>query len=136
MKKYIFTALTFLITGSIFAQEFNSLAPVRVGPRAPAQYDVYVIGDGSQSYTSTRWITPFEINRYETTYELWYENREIAEALGYKFINPGQEGSRGKRGAEPTNDKDQPVTMISWYDAVIWCNAFSEIHAQIGRAHV
>ena len=129
MRKSLFAALFFLSTLPFFSQEFNSLSPVRLGPVAPAQYDVYVIGDGSQSYTATRWITPFEINRYETTYELWYETREIAEALGYKFINPGQEGSKGKRGAEPTDDREQPVTMISWYDAIIWCNAFSEIHA-------
>ena len=128
MKKAFFSTLFILFTASLFAQGFSSLSPVRLGPEAPAQYDVYVIGDGSQSYTATRWITPFEINRYETSYQLWYENREIAEALGYNFINPGQEGSRGKRGAEPTDEGEQPVTMISWYDAVIWCNAFSEIH--------
>ena len=129
MRKFLLCTITFtfLVLG-LSAQEFNSLSPVRLGPVEPAQYDVYIIGDGSQSYTATRWITPFEINRYETTYELWYETREIAEALGYKFINPGQEGSRGKRGAEPTEQKEQPVTMICWYDAIIWCNAFSEIH--------
>ena len=129
MRKSISILFTLLFSVSaVFSQEFNALSMVRLGPEEPAIYDVYIIGDGSQSYTSTRWITPFEINRYETTYQLWYENREIAEAIGYKFINPGQEGSKGKRGAEPTADCDQPVTMICWYDAVVWCNAFSEIH--------
>ena len=129
MRKFILVAISLIFSvSSIMAQEFNSLSLVRLGPEAPAQYDLYVIGDGSQSYTAMRWITPFEINRYETTYQLWYETREIAEALGYKFINPGQEGTRGKRGAEPTIDCEQPVTMICWYDAVVWCNAFSEIH--------
>ena len=127
-KNLLFSIITALFLFSLSAQEFNPLSPVRLGPVEPAHDDGYVIGDGSQSYTATRWITPFEINRYETTYQLWYETREIAEALGYKFINPGQEGSRGKRGAEPTADCEQPVTMISWYDAIIWCNAFSEIH--------
>ena len=130
MRKSLFSSIIFSLSiFSLSAQDFNSLSPVRMGPEEPAIYDLYVIGDGSQSYTATRWITPFEINRYETTYELWYETREIAEALGYKFINPGQEGTRGKRGAEPGEQKDQPVTMICWYDAVVWCNAFSEIHA-------
>ena len=108
---------------------FSPISLVRLGPKFYEKYDVYVIGDGSQSYTAKRWITPFSINRYETTYELWYETRVIAEALGYKFLNPGQEGSKGKRGAAPTDEKDQPVTMISWYDAVVWCNALSEIHS-------
>lgn len=130
MRKILFLTCGLMFSLSMLvAQELNTLSPVRLGPVTPAQYDVYIMGDGSQSYTATRWITPFEINRYETTYDLWYETREIAEALGYRFINPGQEGSHGKRGAEPTDNKEQPVTMISWYDAIIWCNAFSEIHA-------
>lgn len=130
MKKIIFSVISiFFSISSIISQEFNSLSMVRLGPKDNALYDVYVIGDKSQSYTAKRWITPFEINRYETTYELWYDTLKIAEELGYKFINPGQEGSRGKRGAEPSGNAEQPVTMISWYDAVIWCNAFSEIHA-------
>ncbi|MCR4822209.1 MAG: formylglycine-generating enzyme family protein [Treponema sp.] len=129
MKKSLLLPVVFSLSAVFLsAQEFNALSPVTLGPTPPAQYDLYVIGDGSQSYTATRWITPFEINRYETSYELWYETRIIAEELGYKFINPGQEGSRGKRGAEPTSEKDQPVTKICWYDAIIWCNAFSEIH--------
>lgn len=108
---------------------YNSISLVRLGPPAGAKYDIYTIGDGNQSYTAKRWITPFSINRYETTYELWYETRVISEALGYTFLNPGQEGSNGKRGAEPTSEKDQPVTAISWYDAVVWCNALSELHS-------
>ena len=129
MKRFFLgTIILILSIFGLTAQDFNSFSPVRLGPEEPAQYDLFVIGDGSQSYTAMRWITPFEINRYETTYELWYETRVIAEALGYKFINPGQEGSRGKRGAEPTAECEQPVTMICWYDAIVWCNAFSEIH--------
>ena len=108
---------------------YNPISLVRLGPPPGAKYDVYVIGDGNQSYTAKRWITPFSVNRYETTYELWYETRMVAQALGYVFLNPGQEGSRGKRGAEPTFEKDQPITMISWYDAVVWCNALSELHS-------
>ncbi|MBQ0052565.1 MAG: formylglycine-generating enzyme family protein [Treponema sp.] len=134
MKRHIITLLAVsAILLPAFSQKskndiFNSISLVRLGPQPGAEYDIYEIGDGSQSHTAKRWITPFSINRYETTYELWFETRVIAEALGYKFINPGQEGSRGKRGAEPTAEKDQPVTMISWYDAATWCNALSEIH--------
>ena len=90
-------------------------------------YDVYTIGEHPQSYTARRWITPFEINRYETSYRLWYEVRLWAEANGYTFNNPGQQGSGGRRGREPTDSgKFQPVTNISWYDAIVWCNAYSE----------
>ena len=51
-----------------------------------------------------------------------------AEKIGYYFENPGQGGTNGKRGAEPTDEnKYQPVTNISWYEAIIWCNALSEL---------
>ena len=106
---------------------FNPLSTVRLGPSEGAVYDVFVIGDGSQSYTAKRWITPFLMNRYETTYALWYIVRTDAEKKGYHFAHPGQEGSMGKRGAKPTvTALHHPVTMISWYDAVVWCNAYSE----------
>ena len=108
---------------------FADMDLVELGPQNGELFDVYVIGDKSQSYTEKRWITPFLLNRTETTYDLWYSVRTSAEDSGYSFLNPGQEGSEGKRGAQPTNaGKYQPVTMISWYDAVIWCNAFSELY--------
>jgi len=102
---------------------------VKIGPDLTKniEYDVYVIGDNTQSYTAKRWIKPFRINRYETTYRLWYEVRIWAEENGYTFSNPGQQGSTGRRGKEPTPDgKFQPVTNINWYDVIVWCNAYSE----------
>ena len=123
-------ALCLLCASALFAaqaQDFSPVSLVQLGPTDGAAYDVYVIGDGSQSYTAQRWITPFAINRFETTYRLWYTVRVAAEKAGYVFSQPGQEGNAGKRGAKPTRTgAHQPVTNISWYDAVIWCNAYSE----------
>ncbi len=88
----------------------------------------YTIGEDSQTITAKRTIFPFKINRYETTYKLWFEVRTWAEENGYKFANPGQEGSIGSRGKQPTQlGWCEPVTNINWYDAIIWCNAFSEM---------
>ncbi|MBO4857382.1 MAG: SUMF1/EgtB/PvdO family nonheme iron enzyme [Treponema sp.] len=88
----------------------------------------YTIGEDSQSFTAERTLKPFSINRYETTYGLWYQTRVAAEDLGYYFENPGQPGSHGKRAAPVTDENAcQPVTMINWYDAIVWCNALSEI---------
>ena len=90
--------------------------------------DVYVIGEGTESITAKRTIYPFEINKYETTYKLWYSVRMSAEAmLGYYFANPGQEGSMGRRAKAPSEKQNQPVTNVTWYDVIVWCNAFSEL---------
>ena len=91
--------------------------------------DRFIIGENVQSVTAERRVKPFYINKYETTYSLWYEVRIKAEnLLGYVFQNPGQEGSAGRRGREPSEDgRYQPVTNISWRDAIVWCNAFSEL---------
>ena len=89
--------------------------------------DTFRIGEGNQNFTSRRQVQPFRINRYETTYKHWYLIRLWAESNGYFFQNPGQQGSSGSRGKAPTHvDAWEPVTNISWYDAVVWCNAYSE----------
>ncbi len=108
---------------------FNDLNMVALAPsEAEAKYDVYTIGENTQSYTAVRFVSPFKMNAYETTYNLWYICRIYAEQNGYTFANPGQEGSGGKRGAAPTaQGAYQPVTMVNWRDAAVWCNALSEM---------
>ncbi len=70
-------------------------------------------------------LMAFFIAQNETTYARWYEVYTWAVEKGYKFANPGREGNNGKDGAAPTGS-DLPVTMISWRDALVWCNAASE----------
>lgn len=123
MKK-ILTLFVCLFMGSLFFAEggFNVL------DMAEIPGGTFVMGEDVQTYTTERTVAPFAINKYETPYTLWYLIRRDAEKMGYKFQNPGQEGSRGRRGKLPTKKgHGQPVTMISWYDAIVWCNAFSEI---------
>ncbi len=94
-------------------------------------FDTYTIGEDCQSYTAKRYVKNFSINRYETTYELWYAVKCQAEKKGYVFANPGQEGSMGRRGKAPSSENSlQPVTEISWYDAIVWCNALSELYGK------
>ena len=77
----------------------------------------------------------------QTTYELWYEVRVWAEANGYHFQNFGLPGSHDSEGNlwwgdnVPSNppsvtdgNKNQPVTMVSWRDTIVWLNALSEMH--------
>jgi formylglycine-generating enzyme required for sulfatase activity len=64
-------------------------------------------------------IPSFAMAMHETTQELWYTVQEWAAGQGYAFQN-----SKAKAPVEA--QKNRPVTGISWRDAVVWCNAYSE----------
>jgi sulfatase modifying factor 1 len=126
MKKHIIFIISALLTAAASAQ-YRDLDMVRLAQSENGVKPSYIIGDNSQSFTARRTMDPFSISRYETTYEFWFRIRKAAEKAGYVFANPGQEGSAGRRGRYPTAENSrQPVTMISWYDAIVWCNALSE----------
>ncbi len=66
-------------------------------------------------------LSPYCIGETEVTYRLWKDVYDWAIQNGYIFANKGQAGS------EPKGLSDlHPVTMISWYDCIIWCNAYTE----------
>ncbi len=139
-KSFAFICLLTFLFAPLFAKPsskksrnvFNDINMVLLRPeRSDAEFDVYTIGENTQSFTARRFVSPFKMNAYETTYNIWYIVRIFAEQNGYTFANPGQEGSSGRRGAAPTAAGSfQPVTMISWYDAAVWCNALSEMEGK------
>lgn len=53
----------------------------------------FTIGEDTQTYTAKRQLNPFSINKYETSYSLWFTVLKKAEKMGYSFQNPGQPGS-------------------------------------------
>jgi formylglycine-generating enzyme len=70
----------------------------------------------------------FWIDETEVTYELWYKVRQWAinrVTNPYTFANTGIEGNDGAGGAAAPLTME-PVTMINWRDAMIWCNAATE----------
>ncbi len=72
-------------------------------------------------------ISDFYVGKFEVTYELWYAVYKWATHHGYSFASNGREGRGGMDGEEPTDfGKHYPVTNISWRDAIVWCNAYSE----------
>ncbi|POR03950.1 hypothetical protein AU468_04605 [Alkalispirochaeta sphaeroplastigenens] len=82
-------------------------------------------GRGQGGFEHT--LSSYEIARYQVTYELWYTVRRWGEQNGYHFVSPGREGSRGRVGGSPTAaGRHEPVTGISWRDALVWMNAYSE----------
>jgi uncharacterized repeat protein (TIGR02543 family) len=79
----------------------------------------------------------YEIGETEITYELWYAVRAWAESKGYSFYNnPGREGSSASsQNTTPGANKQEPVTEVSWFDAVVWLNALTEwVNAKEGKS--
>ncbi|GHV88292.1 hypothetical protein AGMMS50267_06540 [Spirochaetia bacterium] len=75
-------------------------------------------------------INPFKIAKYETTYQLWKEVYDWAVVNGYTIANPGVEG-HGTDGTGTVGTAAEratrPVTTINWRDAIVWCNAYSQL---------
>jgi formylglycine-generating enzyme required for sulfatase activity len=80
-------------------------------------------------------LSPFRIAKYETTYQVWkavYDWATSADrgANRYTIASPGREGhgtdGTGTAGT-PAERATRPVTMINWRDAIVWCNAYSEM---------
>jgi len=81
----------------------------------------FLMGDmagGGESWeipVHTVTVSRFFVSKYEVTKELWSEVHNWAVTNGYHFDNTGV-------AAGP----QYPISAISWYDCVKWCNARSE----------
>ncbi len=75
------------------------------------------------------------IGETEVTYELWKKVYDWATdasrgANQYHFANAGTQGDNGSRGIQ------HPVTLVSFRDSIVWCNALTEwYNAQKGTSH-
>lgn len=63
----------------------------------------------------------------ETAWADWAAVRTWAEAHGYVFDRDGRCGSAGWGDPARRHDPLEPVTLVSWEDALVWCNALSEL---------
>ena len=70
----------------------------------------------SSSVLGTRSVATFQIARTETTWVMWQTVRTWAVANGYDLADVGS-----------GNGVNYPVTDVSWYHSVKWCNARSEM---------
>jgi formylglycine-generating enzyme required for sulfatase activity len=87
-----------------------------------------IIDAGYWSYDT--WNTPgFSIGQYLVTWELWKFVFDYAEAGNYSFVNVGNQGADYYTvvNQRPIGNERNPVTLISWRDVVVWCNAYSEM---------
>lgn len=65
-------------------------------------------------------INTFYIGKYELTYETWNVVKQWAECNGYTFDGTYYNGFN-------SFCSNLPVCGTSWRDAIVWCNAFSEM---------
>ena len=70
----------------------------------------------STSELGNQTVGNFQIGKYEVTWGLWKRVRDWAVNNGYSDLSSVGAG---------TGD-NYPVTQVSWYDVVKWCNAKSE----------
>jgi formylglycine-generating enzyme required for sulfatase activity len=68
------------------------------------------------SQVPNKTVKAFEIGKYEVTWGEWQKVRDWAVTKGYDLQNVGKGLS-----------ENHPVTDVSWYDVVKWCNAKSEM---------
>ena len=82
-------------------------------------------------------VKQFKMSKYMVSYNTWYHVYQWAIKNGYKFIGKGSEGMYAKgndagvyyafnEGGEPKVE-EMPVGSVNWRDAIIWCNALSEM---------
>jgi hypothetical protein len=65
-------------------------------------------------------VESFFMSTFPVTQSVWERVCDLAADIGYDFDGGGE-------GKAP----DHPVQRVSWYDAVKWCNALSELHGRI-----
>jgi formylglycine-generating enzyme required for sulfatase activity len=106
-----------------------------VEPIPPGKTAV-ISGSGSTGVlveNRTLTLSSYGIARYETTWELWNEVYRWAQSQGYRIANPGREGHGNIGTGDPAKGWTEaqritrPATGMTWRDAVVWCNAYSEM---------
>lgn len=75
---------------------------------------------GATPVHTVAFISAFSIGSYEVRYAEWQNVRAWATGNGYTFANAGMLGNAN------TGSDEQPVTSVSWRDAVVWLNAASQ----------
>jgi formylglycine-generating enzyme required for sulfatase activity len=124
--------ITFPATAYLFTTgaEYRTMVQVNTA-------NTTITGSGSDGvFIAGRNVTlsPYKMAKYETTWQLWKEVYEWALSNGYAFANTGTEGHGTNGTGTNTNEAERitrPVTNMSWRDAVVWCNAYSEISGLI-----
>lgn len=75
----------------------------------------------NETLHEVRFTNPLLVEKTETTWAEWKPVRDHATGMGYNDIGPGRNGFAGD------DYGTHPVTEVSWWDVLKWCNLRSEI---------
>jgi serine/threonine protein kinase len=96
-----------------------SPSPESRSPSPPIEQAMVLVQGGllsGDSAVKTKSVDSFWISTHEVTNKEWREVQAYAEKNGYTLD------------AKARNTEDrQPVAEVSWYEAIVWCNAKSEM---------
>ncbi len=94
--------------------------------------DMVSIPEGSYKRWDTAKIfaSPFYMAKTEVTYAKWKEVYDWAIERGYKFNKDGDMGSMDQHVGQQSHGPQEPVTDINRFDAILWCNALSEMEGK------
>lgn len=107
------------IKGVLKVQELRDYVDSQFALIQIAAKAVTVSKAGSGLLKANTQLSAFSLGRYPVTQGLWYTVYEWACAHGYSF---------GKTYAFENISSLVPCTGVSWREAVVWCNAFTEWH--------
>lgn len=108
-------------------ESFEVFATVVVEKAASHDFPMSEVGGGSVDGVA---VEPFFIAQTETSYRIWASqyrwatSPQYASTPGYTFLKDGDMGSMDY-GFE-SHSHAEPVTDITIYDALLWCNSLSE----------
>ncbi len=80
--------------------------------------------DFAETQHSVTLTKSFHLAKTEMTWARWNEVRDQAATNGYTDIGTGRNGCNGDASGE------HPVTEVSWWDVIKWCNLRSEIESK------
>ena len=88
-------------------------------------------GQPDESPIHMEWVSGFYIDRFEVSINEWNRVTSYAEDIGYVFSEEQRFPRKGPGWYTNVDRFDFPMNMISWFDAVKWCNARSEFMGRL-----
>lgn len=119
--------------GEPIALKFNAVQVRAKVERAAAASDVVTMRPVGQAFwmaeTPVSFAQWLKVRRWAVTNQRarnFTEGYRHHEIEGYSFYRDGAMGAM-RTGRTAEHHPGEPVTSLSWHDAVIWCNALSEL---------